>query len=99
MLNYAGLHRFVELTKETLKVKSLSFPDYIVSNVCSVKCLGWGSSQTKLSGLIDITLCHFFNKGQELRRSTWVEAQEMSKIKIYLVQKVKINQHYQIKLV
>ncbi len=56
MLNYAGLHRFAELTKETLKVKSLSFPDYIVSNVCSVKCLGWGSPPTKLSGLIDITL-------------------------------------------
>lgn len=55
MLNYAGLHRFVELTKEALKVKSLSFPDYIVSNVCSVKCLRWGSPPTKLSGLIDIT--------------------------------------------
>lgn len=75
MLNYAGLHRFIKLTKETLNVKSLSFPDYIVSNVCPFKCLGWGSPPTKLSGLIVFTL---FNKGQELRRSTRVEAQEMS---------------------
>lgn len=54
MLNYACLHGFTELTKEMFKVKSLLYTDYVVFNVCSLKCLRWGSPPTKLSRLIDI---------------------------------------------
>lgn len=72
-LNYAGLHRFIELTKEMLKVKSLSFPDYVVSNVCSFKCLRWGLPPTKLSGLINTRLVDTFLDFLKKVRS-WEEA-------------------------
>jgi len=51
MLNYACLHGFTELTKEMFKVKSLLYTDYVVSNVCSHKCLRGGSPPTKMSRL------------------------------------------------